>query len=135
MDQRGSPEGDEYLAKYKEVEDGLLLAKVTESPEMKEWMDQLFIEASEQMIILDPALRAYRFGNQGKWAEAAKYYKKALKTKYYAKKWVVYLDAANAYLMLEKPADALKVLKKVAVEAQNAPEYQDMLQQARSLNQ
>jgi hypothetical protein len=37
--------------------------------------------------------------------------------------------------MLEKPADALKVLKKVAVEAQNAPEYQDMLQQARSLNQ
>ena len=132
MDQRGIPEGDEYTAKYKEVEDGLLVAKVKESPEMKEWTDQLFEAASMQMTILDPALLAYRLSNQEEWAEAAKSYQKAIKTKYYAKKWVVYLDAANAYLMLEQPAKALKVLKKVALEAQDSSEYQDMLQRAQN---
>ncbi|NLW46520.1 MAG: tetratricopeptide repeat protein [Firmicutes bacterium] len=135
MDQQGTPEGDQYLAEYKEVEDELLFIKVTESPELNEWMDQLFKEAREAMIILDPALRAYRLSNQEKWAEAAKYYRKALKTKYYAKKWAVYLDAANAYLMLQQRAKALKVLEKVAVEAQNTSEYQDMLQRAHGLNE
>lgn len=135
MDQRGMPEGEEYINKYKEIEDELLLSKVKESPELKEWLDELFKEANDQTVILDPALLAYRLSNEGRWAEAAKKYKKALKTKHYAEKWDVYLDAANVYLMLEQPANALKVLQKVAPEAQEASEYQELLQRVQSFKE
>ncbi len=135
MDKREIPEGNEYIAKYKEVEDKLLVSKVHVSPELKEWLDKLFEDASNQMIIQDPALLAYRLSNQGKWAEAAKNYQKALKLKCYAQEWDVYLDAANVYLMLKQPAKAKKVLKKVAAEAQDTPEYQDMLKRVLSFEE
>jgi parvulin-like peptidyl-prolyl isomerase len=127
MAQRGIPKGDDYIAKYQAVKDELLLSKLEDSPEYEEWLTKLSEAAKKRMIILDPALLAYRLNNEGKWAEAAINYEKALKLDYYAKRWNIYLDAANVYLKLEQPANALQVLKKVALEARDTLDYRNIL--------
>lgn len=127
LDKREMPTGDDYTAKYKEAEDGLLLGKAQESPEFEKWLTALYEDAGEKATILDPGLRAYRLSGQEKWAEAAAAYEKAIKLKYYKKQWDVYLDAANVYLKLEQPASALEILEKVAADAQDTVKYQTVL--------
>lgn len=127
LDKREMPEGDDYTAKYKEAEDGLLMSKAQESPEFEKWLTNLYKEAGEKMTILDPAMRAYRLSGQEKWAEAATAYEKALKLKYYKKQWDVYLDTADVYVKLKQPANALEVLEKVSGDAQDTIKYQIVL--------
>jgi parvulin-like peptidyl-prolyl isomerase len=127
MDQREIPKSDDYIAKYQAVKDQLLLSKLKESPEYEQWLTKLAEDAAKRMTILDPALAAYRLGNEGEWAAAAVNYEKAFKLDYYARRWNIYLDAANVYLKLKQPANALRVLRKVALEAQNTVDYRNIL--------
>ena len=128
LDKLEMPKGDgENISKYKEAEDEILLSKLDESIDFQIWLNELYEGAEKQMIILDPALLAYRLDLAGKWAEAAASYEKALDLEYYKDKWNVYLDAANVYLKLRQPDNALKVLKKVAKDGQNTTDYQKVL--------
>lgn len=123
LDKREMPKGADYKKKYQEAADSILLSKVQQSPVFEKWLTKLNEKAAEKMEILDPALRAYQLASKEKWAEAASAYEKALKLKYYKKRWDVYMDASSVYLKMKQPAKALEVLKKVAVEGQDNIDY------------
>lgn len=127
LDKWEIPKGDNYLIKYKEAEEKLLIQNLNENAEFTKWLSEVYHKAENQLIIIDPALLAYRLGKEERWVEAIEYYKKALELDYYAKKWNVYLDMANAFLKLKQPANALKILKKVTDNAQNTSEYQNLI--------
>ncbi len=130
LDSRSMPKGDDYKEKYKEVEDNLLLQKAQQSKEFQDWLQKLYKKAQDGLEILDPGLRAFRLKQEEKWNEASQAYQKALQKKYYKNRLDTYTEAAEVYLKMKQPKEAVAVLKKAPATFTDDVDYQVALANA-----
>lgn len=124
LNSRTIPTSKEYEEKYREVENQLLYQKAVYDSTYRQWLQDIYQKAEENMEIIDPALRAYRLMKQEKWQEASEAYQKALRKKYYKNKADVYVNAATVYLKLNQAVQAIEMLNKAPELVKNNLEFQ-----------
>ncbi len=130
LDSKQVPTGKEYKEKYTETENDLLMQSAPYNQAFQNWLQGVYKKAQANMEVMDPALKAYRFKQEQKWAEAAKAYDKAVKLPYYKSKIDLYVDASDVYLQLKQPSESIKMLKRVPAPSQDTVDYQVALAKA-----
>jgi foldase protein PrsA len=129
LDAMTLPTGSDAKDKKTEIREALLISQLMEGPRFKSWWEKVMRTANStsNLEVLDPGLRAYRLNKQGKFKEAAQAYEKATGRKYYKKRWDFYLEAAQNYLQLKQPKEAIKIVNRIAKDFQDHIDVQLML--------
>ena len=78
----------------------ILAEKFVASDQINTWLQKQADEA--EVVILDPALRAFRLRTENKFTEAAQAYEKALADKRYKNNLDIYIATAQTYKEAEK---------------------------------
>lgn len=107
-------EGSEWEKEKATIRNELLAEKFVNEGKIDSWLKGQLDKAD--VVILDPALRAYRLRSEEKWPEAAQAYEKALNDKRYKNKLNIYISAAEVYKEAKNYEMALDVLDRVPKE-------------------
>lgn len=104
-------EGEEWEKEKSSLEKQILAEKFAESEKIDSWLKKQADDA--EVVILDPALRAFRLRAENKLPEATQAYEKALTDKRYRNDLDIYIATALTYNQAEKYDDALEVLTRI----------------------
>lgn len=114
-------EGEEWEKEKENIRENLLVEEFLNSSEFMAWLEEL--RDAAEIVILDPALRAYRLRKEEKWPEAALAYEKAISDKRYRDNFQIYLSAVQVYREMQDYAAAMNVLERVPKKFQENLEY------------
>ncbi|MBA2133596.1 peptidylprolyl isomerase [Hydrogenispora sp. UU3] len=104
-------QGAAYEREKEKIRDELLAEKFS-AEKKSDWVKEQRTKHAK-IEILDPYLLGYSLGQEGKWAEAAMAYEKALKDKRYKNELKTYLALAGAYKEREEYDAALGVFARL----------------------
>lgn len=121
LDDMRLAEGEEWEKEKERIRKELLVQEFVYSDKFAAWLEEL--RDAAKIVILDPALRAYRLRLEEKWPEAALAYEKAIKDKRYRDNFQIYLSAARVYKEMQDYAGAMNVLERVPKKHQEKLEY------------
>lgn len=112
--------GAEWEKEKEKIGQEILTERFLNEGEFEKWLKKQEEEA--ELVILDPALRAFRLRLEKKWSEAAEAYEKAIKDKRYKNDLRIYLSASDVYQEAEDYEQALGVLARAPEETQESLE-------------
>lgn len=104
-------EGEEWEKEKSSLEEQILAEKFADGEKIDAWLKKQSDDA--EVVILDPALRAFRLRAENKLPEATQAYEKALTDKRYKNDLDIYIATALTYNQAEKYDDALEVLTRI----------------------
>lgn len=103
--------GEEWEKQKPALRKEILAEKFVTSDKINTWLQKQADEA--EVVILDPALRAFRLRTENKFTEAVQAYEKALTDKRYKNNLDIYIATAQTYREAEKYDEALEVLARI----------------------
>jgi len=121
LDDMKLAEGEEWEKEKENIRKNLLVEEFIGGGEITAWMEEQ--KNAAEIVVLDPALRAYRLRKEEKWPEAALAYEKAMSDKRYRDNLQTYLSTVQVYLEMEDFDSALNILARVPEKLRENLEY------------